>query len=246
MNTRSAEELKLGFDRMEAAQECRNLMGKYSYLHTAMRNQDFVQLWADREDDILAMPWGYYLGKKGVEDCYLKDHGDRSDPAVQHSPIFKGGMMMHAMDTCVIEVAGDGRTARGAWLSPGHESCYIPDFDKIPGWKKGDPVPPDAPMVSSCEWAWSKYSIDFIRDADGKWKFWKLRLWPIYKTDFYVPWTEHPDMEEGDFPFKYCKRYHSHPWAWSPDSVYPPDQPEPPLPYEHYEDANTALWDEYV
>ena len=123
--SRTYEELKAGFERIEAAQACRNLMGKYSYLHTAMRNIDFMKLWANREDDILAMPWGYYLGIEGVRKCYLEDHGDRSDPMVQASPIFKGGMMMHAMDTAVIEVAKDGKTAKGVWLSPGHESCYI-------------------------------------------------------------------------------------------------------------------------
>ena len=64
--SRTYEELKAGFERIEAAQACRNLMGKYSYLHTAMRNIDFMNLWANRDDDILAMPWGYYLGIEGV------------------------------------------------------------------------------------------------------------------------------------------------------------------------------------
>ena len=27
-----------------------------------MRNKDYVQLWADRDDDLLVMPWGYYQG----------------------------------------------------------------------------------------------------------------------------------------------------------------------------------------
>ena len=50
--SRTYEELKAGFERIEAAQACRNLMGKYSYLHTAMRNIDFMNLWANRDDDI--------------------------------------------------------------------------------------------------------------------------------------------------------------------------------------------------
>ena len=50
--SRTYEELKAGFERIEAAQACRNLMGKYSYLHTAMRNIDFMNLWANREDDL--------------------------------------------------------------------------------------------------------------------------------------------------------------------------------------------------
>ena len=239
------EELTRKLERLEAAQACRNLMGLYSYYHCAFRNQEYVGLWAKRDDDLLVMPWGYYQGIEGVRKCYLQDHGDRNDPEIQDSPILKGGMMMHCVDTEVLEVAGDGKTAKGCWISPGHESCFIPDFDKIPGWKKGDPVPPDAPMVSSCEWAWSKYQVDFIRDADGEWKFWKMRLWPLYKTDFYVPWTQHPDMDPVDFPFHNHKPLPQPNWAWSMDAVYPADEPEPPLPYEHYEDAVPALWANY-
>lgn len=239
------EELQLGFDRIKAAQECRNLMGKYAYLHTAMRHGDLLNLWADREDDILAMPWGYYLGKEGVKNCYLIDHGDRSDEMVQNSPIFKGGMMMHAMDTSVLEVAGDGKSAKGIWLSPGHESCFIPDFSAIPNWKKGDPLPEDVKPVSSCEWAWSKYYVDFICE-DGKWKFWKMRLWPIYKTDFYVSWTNHPEMEPTDFPFHNFKPLPQKPWEWGKENIYPMDEPEIPTPYEHYEDNVPSLWDKYI
>ncbi len=241
---RSYEELRLGFARMAAAQACRNLMGKYSYLYTAMRHRDYVALWADRDDDLLVMPWGYYKGKEGVVTCYVKDHGDRSDPEVQRSPIFKGAMMMHAMDTPVVEVAGDGKTARGCWISPGHESCFIPDTSKNPDWKKGDPITDDM-LVSSAEWAWSKYQVDFILE-DGQWKFWKMRLWPIYKTDFYVSWIDHPDMDPADFPFKNYTPLPKPNWAWSPDSVYPADEPEPPLPYEHYEDLDLAVWKPYV
>ncbi len=83
---KTLDELKLGFDRIEAAHACRNLMGKYSYLHTAMRNKDYVQLWAQRDDDLLVMPWGYYQGIEGVRKCYLEDHGDRNDPEIQNSP----------------------------------------------------------------------------------------------------------------------------------------------------------------
>ena len=137
---------------------------------------------------------------------------------------------MHCVDTEVLEVVSDGKTAKGCWISPGHESCFIPDFDKIPGWKRGIRCPPDAPMVSSCEWAWSKYQVDFIRDADGEWKFWKMRLWPLYKTDFYVPWTQHPDMDPVDFPFHNHKPLPQPNWAWSMDAVYPPTSRSPRCP----------------
>lgn len=242
---RTIEELELGFSRIAAAQACRNLMGRYSYYHTAMRHRDYVKLWAERDDCLLVMPWGYYKGIEGVRKCYLQDHGDRNDPEIMNSPIFKGAMMMHCYDTEVLEVAADCKTAKACWISPGHESCFIPDLSGYPDWKKGDLMPSDVKLVPSCEWAWSKYQVDFINE-NGEWKFWKLRLWPIYKTDFYVSWTEHPDMDPADFPFKGYSSLPEPNWAWSPDSVYPAGEPEPPLPYERYEDAVPALWAKYV
>ena len=100
-------------ERLEAAQACRNLMGKYSYYHTAFRNKEYIDLWAKRDDDLLVMPWGSYQGFEGVKACYMKDHGDRSDPKVLDS--LKGAVMMHEMDTEVIEVAEDGKSAKALW-----------------------------------------------------------------------------------------------------------------------------------
>ena len=38
-------------ERLEALQEIRNLMGRYSYLHSAFRNNEYAELWAKRDDD---------------------------------------------------------------------------------------------------------------------------------------------------------------------------------------------------
>ena len=116
------EELQFRLDRMQAVQDCRNLMGDYSLLHTAYRNKEYCRLWANRDDCVLLMPWGGYFGKAGVEKCYLVDHGDRDDENADGNPQLHGGMFMHCMDIEIIEVAEDGMTARGIWLDPGHET----------------------------------------------------------------------------------------------------------------------------
>lgn len=36
-------------ERLEALQEIRNLMGRYSYLHSAFRNKEYAELWAKNE-----------------------------------------------------------------------------------------------------------------------------------------------------------------------------------------------------
>lgn len=43
------EELNLTCDRLEAAQACRNLVGKLSYFDSAFRTNDFIALWATRK-----------------------------------------------------------------------------------------------------------------------------------------------------------------------------------------------------
>ena len=66
---RNWEELKLGFARIQAAQDCRNLMAKYLYYHSAGRHAEYVDLWANRDDCALRMPWGQYNGIEGVRQC---------------------------------------------------------------------------------------------------------------------------------------------------------------------------------
>ena len=107
-------------ERLEAAQACRNLTGKYSYYHTAFRNRDYVALWADREDCYYRFPFGEYRGIEAIRHCYLVEHGDRADPGMDKR--LQGMLMMHEMDTEVLEVAEDGLTAKGCWISPGHET----------------------------------------------------------------------------------------------------------------------------
>ena len=78
---RNLEELKLAFDRLQAIDDCRNLMSRYIYLHNMERHREYaVELWSHREDCRLQMPWGRYDGWEGVAECYLKDHGDACGP----------------------------------------------------------------------------------------------------------------------------------------------------------------------
>lgn len=67
-------------ERLEALQEIRNLMGRYSYLHSAFRNKEYAELWAKREDDKLVMPFGKFVGWEAVRHCYVDLHGDRNNP----------------------------------------------------------------------------------------------------------------------------------------------------------------------
>ena len=202
-------------ERLEAYQACRNLMGKYSYLHTAFRNKEYVELWAKRDDDRLTMPFGVFKGWEGVRRCYVDIHGDRSIP--EDAEAVKGLMMIHEMCTEVIEVAADGKTAKGIWITPGTETS------PAPGKEKGS-------------WCWGKYEVEFIKE-DGMWKFWKMTLFPLFLTPFDRSWGqpqldmegthEMPDMgvdERLEKPF----------WQYGPDAIYPENEPAMPEAYASY------------
>ena len=103
------EQLEHKLLKLEAQEACRNLMGRYSYYGTAFRNKETVELWAKREDAQLMTPWGSYDGYEGIKACYLEDIGDRSDARVFEA--IKGAVIIHEIDTEVIEVAEDLQTA---------------------------------------------------------------------------------------------------------------------------------------
>jgi hypothetical protein len=234
---RKLEEALHRIDRLEAAQACRNLMGKYSYYHTAFRNKDYMTLWAKREDSYFKFPFGQYIGYEAIAHCYLVEHGDRDDPGMDQK--LQGIMTMHELDTEVLEVAADCKTAKGVWISPGHET-----FMRNP--ENVDPAKEPEKLVADPMWAWSKYEVEFIRDTDGTWKLWHMVLYPLFKTGYHQSWTEGAEIVEQPINPEpdQVKPGEVNPmtgqqapdfWQWSPTAVYPAHEPEPPVPYENAE-----------
>lgn len=66
----------------------------------------FADAFADRDDILLELPWGKYLGRDSIRTCLLCDAGqDRH-----------GILDIHCAVTECLEVAGDANTARGCWM----------------------------------------------------------------------------------------------------------------------------------
>jgi hypothetical protein len=224
--------LELEIVRLQAAQEIQNVMSRYVYMHTAGLHKECVSLFTAKRDDAkLEMMWGIYEGKDAAYRCYTIDHLNLEGQGEQR----RGRMQMHTLTTPCIVVAGDGKTGKGAWISPGHETAA--------GKSK-----------ALANWAWCKYGADFIQE-DGQWKIWHLRVYGIFMTAYDKPWSEvaetigsHDDfmtlmpgvtLEPGEPPtFKYCNdRPPSSSWEYRPDALYPFDQPLPPQPYETWDDS---------
>jgi hypothetical protein len=202
-------------ERLKAVHEIQNLMGRYSFFHTAGMQEETTQLWARKTPGIRAdVPsFGLYEGFEGIKRLYIGAHnyfeGDRI-----------GQMHMHTLTTPVIEVAGDGKTAKGVWISPGQETGL---FDgKLQAF-----------------WAWLKYGADFVKE-DGQWKLWHLRVYGIFFTPYEKSWVEAslpprevvlPDEVKPD-------RYTTYFTSYSPTGRCELI-PAPPEPYETF-DEKTA------
>ncbi len=210
----SLEELNKKVEKLRAIREIENIMGRYSFMHTALLHKDYLQYWSKRDDDILDMPWGGYSGYEGVERCYLEDHGDRYDEGIED--FLKGLFPMHTHTTGVIEVAEDLQTARGVWMSPGQET-FAPEG-------KGD-----------MSWGWSRIGADFIQE-DGVWKIWRMRVYGGIQCDFAIGWVDMPPYEGSlaeahiDRPVRSTANYH-------PDFIYPENEPMAPEPYKTYDEV---------
>lgn len=214
MTKQTMDEAARKIHRQCAIVECKNLMGKVMYYGVAWLNRKMVELWSERDDCLLEMPWGIYDGRKGVERCYLQDFGDRNDPGKLEK--LKGVMMLYTVDTPIIEVAEDGQSAKGVWISSGADT-----------WREGDAHPQGY-------WRWGKYAVEFLLEQ-GKWKIWRMRFYPFFLTKYDESWTKAPAYDWAFFPVTPDRPRETPVYHYDGVSVYPTGQPPIPTPYEHME-----------
>ncbi|MET0974762.1 MAG: nuclear transport factor 2 family protein, partial [Leifsonia sp.] len=99
--------------RAEDRGSVENLFNRYMYLHNAFQDEQIIPLWvADGTPGIRARYTN--AGQYTTWESVTRYHRDRPRP--------EGKLILHATTTPVIEVAADGRTAKGVWLMAGTES----------------------------------------------------------------------------------------------------------------------------
>jgi hypothetical protein len=204
---------------LEDTREISNLMGRYVYLHTACLHQETADMFAKHTPGVKAEigPWGVYEGNEGIQKLYVGVHshgdGDRT-----------GLMYMHTLTTPVIEVAGDGKTAKGLWISPGLETGKT--NNKLQAY-----------------WVWVKYAVDFVKE-DGRWKFWHTHIHGILYTSYEKSWVDYenpraksppvlPDKLKANRPTTYF-------WEYTPNKKTE-NVPVPPEPYEAWDESLSCI-----
>ena len=181
--------------RWEDQRAIKNLMGKYVNCVILNREQDIYGLfWSGREDVSLMFNDGAYQGAEAVSAYYQACH-DRNALVAKlmqaRFPEVLGGkspeeiygvgpFKVKPMACPVIEVAGDGRTAKGLWYCQGAyndvEAC--------------GPV---------ARWTWGYFAADFVREAEG-WRLWHLQYLNdvdcICGQSWAKPQQPYPDLPE--------------------------------------------------
>lgn len=191
-------------DRLEAAREIENLMGRYVFFRMYDMLDETVELFTKTEDTLLAMPMGVYEGPDAAERAIKIDHAPMSEEAK------KGTLIMHNVCTPVIEIAGDGATGKGVWISPGMATVG----------------PPGDKHAMRC---WLKYSCDF-KKISGEWKIWHMYKYNIFNLPYEKSWTEDTDVPDGEIPRGYSDRPREGKYGYNTDTE--PDRvPLPPKSY---------------
>jgi hypothetical protein len=165
------EQQRQRIQRLEDIDEIQKLMGRYVYLHEVGRDPEFTDMLFAQETP--GVSWevahmGIFKGRDGIKRT-LDAHGIMSKGP--------GKLFIHTLTTPVIEIAGDGRTAKGVWISPGAETVEDPQSKEMKGF-----------------WAWTKYGCDFVKE-DGRWKMWHYHVYRIFLTPCDKSFTEEYEMK---------------------------------------------------
>lgn len=216
--------LEARIQRLEDIDAIHNLMGRRAYLHSAgLNDRELAECWSVERADIAfeAEDWGVWDGREAISAAYVKDNPFPADT--------KGLLIEHTLTTAVLEVAADGQTAKGVWISPGHETFPIVDGEL--------PKP---------HWSWGRYAVDFVRESTGEWRIWHLHVLTTFRTPFGQDWVDSavnrpphlpeagetmPGMTPPTRGVTFNQPYHP--------KLAPAYEPVPPAPYRDWSEVSS-------
>lgn len=170
-----------------------NTMSKHAAYHAAgLQLEELADIWV-KEDGVYAKtatfsnPTWIMQGLPVVKKYYgIAQHErkvkaleelNKIYPEVKNVPENLGAgteWVIHTQTTPIIEIAGDGKTAKGTWYSPG--------IGLMPTIKDGK-------VTVGGTMFWEKYGVDFAKE-DGKWKIWHMQMFYDYTPQLDGKWTE--------------------------------------------------------
>lgn len=193
--------------RANAAVECEKVMSLHVYWHAAgIHRQEIEQYWTKSDE----CTWAHNFGQMGDKANYTHNYADNQEkdtrevfdavakvyPEVLDEfwvPDYRAicEEAMHFTVSPVMEVAEDGKTAKGLWYTPG---CIFSTLN------------PQQEREGT--WIWERYGADFVYE-DGRWLYKNLKVccdmaggmdapnWPLVGRGGPPPAEEAPEGEEG-------------------------------------------------
>jgi hypothetical protein len=144
-------------EKAAEALEINNMMGRYAAYVIANHWDDIGAMFALDDPDVHQnVP--FQMQGPAVRDYFTKRAAEKLPDGVMHQ---------HTFLSPIIEVAGDGQTAKGVWDSPGIDTG------------NGNAM---------ANWAWVRYAIDF-KKINGEWKIWHLSVLPVWTAPYGDSWS---------------------------------------------------------
>lgn len=213
------EALKKRMQQYEDRHEIQRLLYMYGLNHSQKNMHKTVQFYDfDQKDaSIEIADRGNFVGEKNVRMVFEGDYQIQMN---------QGNMLMHWQMSPMIEVAKDGKTARGILNSLGSETIM----------KDGKPI---------AVWNFINWAVDFIKDKNGQWKFWHYRVLMDMKCDFDKGWIR--DFYKWDYMGKMKGATTDLPmWnnCYSPGGYLQRTIPACPRPYETWDNEKWIFEEE--
>lgn len=180
-------EYDLQIERLKAVSAVQNCMGRYETFHLVGTEVGKTPTcYALFRDDVTVevSDGGIVYGSKSVENYWI--NFTSMDP--DNKSIF-----FHTLASPCIQIAGDGKTAKATWWSPGFETgCG--------GGMSGGPSGSSSGGQGGgmAVWCWGKYGCDFIKNPKtGEWKIWHSHWFRTTRNDYHLSFTEFAKQEEA-------------------------------------------------
>jgi len=167
---------------------CQNLMSTHNYYHGVTHNlEELADIWVSEDGEYaktatFSQPQGVWEGMQLIKITYgnpkTKNPNQSLKEMVKNEPSAYpvGTWGIHMNTTPVIEVAGDGKTAKGIWFSPGPIMNYTGEKDK------------DGNDLAKGSVFFEKYAADFVKE-NGVWKIWHIQMFYDYVPSIGADWT---------------------------------------------------------
>ena len=211
-------------ERALAILEVQNTMSKHAYYYGAGKIiEEYEDIWVKEGGKYAdTASKGGIVGIAKIKEMFvgMKDENEKKAleeiskiyPEIKNVPENLGvgtDLVIHTQTTPIIEVAGDGQTAKGVWYSPG--------IGLTPYFKDGK-------VEVSGIFFWEKYGVDFVKE-DGIWKIWHMQMVYDFLPAIDSKWT---DIDNPDAPTMGNSGWR--PETWTPKTI-PEISPRLPEPY---------------